>query len=195
MRYLSPLAFILLLPAVSAAQSPQAGSGPELFGTLGIGWLNDDEGSLGNGFQMGGGAAYRWPGPVGVELQLSRSTAERLFDSGVEFDATLVQVTGRLLYHLDTGSLEPYVGGAVGTTHVDRTSVFPVLVPGPSGAPVPQGQEVFRRDGTEVAWGAVGGLRFRPKRGLHVRPEVAMLVTGPSNFVSVSAGVKIGWGL
>jgi hypothetical protein len=194
MRSLGPVALLLIFPAVSAAQGRPPQAGPEVFGTLAVGWLNDDEGSLGNGVDIGGGVGYRWPGPVAIEVQLGRLEAERRFESGVEFDATLLHVTGRLLYHFSVGDNEPYVGGAVGLTRFERTSIFPVLVPGPAGPPVRVGDEVSRRDGTEVTWGGVAGLRVRAANRIHVRPEAAMLVTAPGNFVVVSVGVKIGWG-
>jgi hypothetical protein len=112
----------------------------------------------------------------------------------VDFDATLLQLSGRLLYHFSAGHTEPYVGGAVGLTRFERTSVFPILVLGPDGRPVHQGDEVFRRDGNEFTWGGVAGLSVRAARRVQVRPEVAVLITRPSHFVVVSAGVKIGWG-
>ena len=57
---------------------------------------------------------------------------------------------GRLLYHFSAGRLEPYAGGAGNLTRGDRTSVFPVLVPGPGGRSVRLGEDVSQRDGTEA---------------------------------------------
>jgi hypothetical protein len=194
MRRFAAIAVLLIFPTLAAAQGRQSEAGPELFGVLAVGWLNDDEGSLGSGLDIGGGGGYRWRGPLATEVQLGRLSTERRFESGVDFDARLLQLSGRLLYHLSAGNSEPYVGGAVGLTHFERTSVFPILVRGPDGRTVRQGDEVFRRDGDEFTWGGVAGLRVRAARRVQVRPEIAVLITRPSNFVVVSAGVKIGWG-
>jgi hypothetical protein len=193
MRRVAAIAALLLVPTLAAAQGPQSEAGAELFGVLAAGWLTDDEGSLGRGLDIGGGGAYRWRGPMAAEVQLGRLSTERRFESGVEFDARLLQLSGRLLYHFSAGRTEPYVGGALGLTRFERTSVFPVQVPGPDGRPVRLGSEAFRRNGNEFTWGGVAGLRVPAGRRVQVRPEIAVLITRPSNFVAVSAGVKIGW--
>jgi opacity protein-like surface antigen len=193
MRRFAALAVLLSCPAIAAAQARSSEeAGPQLFGVLAVGWLTDDEGSLGSGLDIGAGVGYRWRGPLAAEAQLERLGTERRFESGVDFDARLFQLSGRLLYHFSAGKTEPYVGGAVGLTRFERTSVFPVLTPGPDGRPVRQGDEVFRRDGNEFTWGGVAGVRARAARRVQVRPEVAVLITRPSTFVVVSAGVKIG---
>jgi len=79
-----------------------------------------------------------------------------------------------------------------GMEQFERTSVFPILVPGPAGPPVRQSEDVLRRDGHEFTWGGVAGVGVRAARRIQVRAEVTVLVTRPSNFVVVSAGVKIG---
>lgn len=193
MRRFTALAVLLSCPAIAAAQARQPQeAGPHLFGVLAVGWLNDDEGSLGRGLEAGGGGGYRWRGPLAAEVQLGRLGTERRFASGVEFDARLLQLSGRVLYHFSAGRTEPYVGGVVGLTRFERTSVFPVVVPDPDGRPVRQGEDVFRRDGSELTWGGAAGVGARAARRLQVRAEVTMLVTRPSNFVAVSAGVKLG---
>lgn len=194
MRRVAALAGLLIVPTIAAAQDRQSEAGPDVFGVLAVGWLNDDEGSLGSGLEIGGSGGYRWRGPLAIDVQLGRLSTARRFGSGVEFDARLLQLSGRLLYHFSAGNTEPYVGGAVGLTRFERTSVFPIVVPGPDGRPVRQGDEVLRRDGSEFTWGGVAGLRVFAARRIQVRPEVAVLITRPSNFVVVSAGVKIGWG-
>jgi hypothetical protein len=147
MRRFAALAVLLSCPAIAAAQARSSEeAGPQLFGVLAVGWLTDDEGSLGSGLDIGAGVGYRWRGPLAAEAQLERLGTERRFESGVDFDARLFQLSGRLLYHFSAGKTEPYVGGAVGLSRFERTSVFPVLTPGPDGRPVRQGDEVFRRD-------------------------------------------------
>ena len=192
MRRFAAIAALLIFPTIAAAQGHQSEAGPELFGVLAVGWLNEDEGSLGSALDIGGGGGYRWRSPLAAEVQLGRLSAERRFESGVEFDATLLQLSGRLLYHFPGRNAEPYVGGVLGLTRYERTSRFPVLVLGPDGRPVRQGDEVIRSDGSEFTWGGVVGLRVRARR-VQVRPEVTVLITRPSSFVVVSAGVKIGW--
>jgi len=193
MRRFTALAVLLSCPAIAAAQARQSQeAGPHLFGVLAAGWLNDDEGSLGSGFDVGGGGGYRWRGPLAAEVQLGRLGTERRFASGVEFDARLLQLSGRVLYHFSAGNTEPYVGGAVGLTRFERTSVFPIVIPGPAGRPVRQGEDVLRRDGNEFTWGGAAGVGVRAARRIQVRAEVTVLVTRPGNFVVVSAGVKIG---
>jgi hypothetical protein len=116
MRRFAALAVLLIAPAVAAAQSGQSEAGPELFGALAVGRLNDDEGSLGSGLDIGVGGGYRWRGRLAAEMHLGRLSTGRRFESGVEFDARLLQLSGRLLCHFSAGNAEPYVGGAVGVT-------------------------------------------------------------------------------
>jgi opacity protein-like surface antigen len=195
MGRLAAVCVLLFCPAIAAAQNRQPVAGPEAFAGLGAGWLHDDEGSLGRGLDIGAGIGYRWRGPLATELQVGRLATSRRFDSGVEFDATLHQLSGRLLHHFSAGNTEPYVGGAAGFTRFDRRSVSPVVVPGPDGRPMRVGDERFRRDDTEFTWGAVAGLRVRSARRVQVQPEFALLITRPSNFVVLSGGIKIRWGL
>jgi hypothetical protein len=193
MRRLAALALLTLVPTFSAAQSRPSEAGPEVFGGLALGWVTDDEGFLGNGLDIGGGAGYRWRSPFSAEVQLGRLKSKRRFDSGVKFDARLLQLSARVLYHFSVRTTERYVGGAVGVTRYERTSVFPVTVPGPDGRPLRVGDERFRSAGAEFTSGGVAGVGIRAGRRVDVRPELAVLITRPNNFVVISAGVKIGW--
>jgi hypothetical protein len=193
MRHLAVIAILLTFPANAPAQRRHQDGGPALWGVLAAGWLTDDESALGTGFDLEAGAGYRWRGPLAAQVQLGRLSTLRRFDSGVEFDARLVSLSGRLLYHFSTRHAEPYVGGALGLTRFKRTSVFPILFPGADGRPVRQGEDVFRHDGTEFTWGGVVGVSIRAARRVQLGPEVAVRITSPSNFVVVYSGIAIAW--
>ena len=178
MRTTVVLAVLLLVPEVSTAQ-PAATEGVEVFGSLGVGGLTDDESFLGIGASPGLGVGYRWPGRLGVEVRAEWFDHERTFaTSGVRFTASGARVRGRLLYHFREGAVEPYVAGALGYTRADRVSAFP---DGRFESSVSGGQ----------AGGAVG-IRFNPTPRVSVRPEVEVLF-GSDYYVALHGGVSVGW--
>jgi len=186
---------ICLLPAAALAQAPPTRSGPEVVGVFLVSHLTDDESFLGLGLAAGGGIGYRWRGRVGVEGRVERFSHTRNFDSGVRFETDGTRALGQVFYYWSDGNAQPFVAGAFGVIKVDGTRRFPVVQPGPTGAPVQIGTEEFSGTLTDKFWGASGGVRVRVTDRFALRPEAGLLWSVPNNFIDIRFGVaaSIGW--
>ena len=164
-------------PAPVLAQTT-ATSGPYLLGAAGVGQLWDDESSLGVATNMGGGIGYRLSPRIDVDLLVDRRDHDRRFESGVRFDAGMIRATGRGLVYFSSGSVQPYVGGAVGAARIRRITEFP-------GLP--------RRDGPTSATttSAIAGVRILADPRLFVRPEFEIGRAG--EYLMIGGAVSIGW--
>lgn len=116
------MSFLFFAPTVLGQNYAPRG---EVFGHLGGGKTYDDEGSLGNGFDIGGGVGFRLTPKFGVEGQVNRIAYKRDFSSGVRFAGTAVFTTANVLYHFSRSQAQPYVVGGVGFVHHENRSRFP----------------------------------------------------------------------
>jgi opacity protein-like surface antigen len=121
-KNLNLLCFLLLAPTVLAQNYASRG---EVFGSIGGGKTYDDEGSLGSGFDVGGGVGFRLTPRFGVEGQINRLDYKRDFSSGVRFEGTALFTTANVLYHFTTSQAQPYVIGGLGFVHHENRSRFP----------------------------------------------------------------------
>ena len=171
---------IVVSTATATTVSAQAAaqSGPYVVGAAGAGQLWDDESSIGVATNLGGGVGYRVAPRLDVEFLVDRRDHDRRFTSGVRFDAGMIRATGRALVSLSGGSVQPYVGGAVGSARIHRITEFP-------GLP--------RRDGTSTATStsAIAGVRIFADPRLFVRPEFEISRVG--EYLMIGGGVSVGW--
>jgi opacity protein-like surface antigen len=155
------IALIFLAPTV-LAQNPS--SRGEIFGSFGGGQASDDEGSIGRGFDFGGGVGYRITPRIGVEGQVNRISYQRGFSSGGRFEGSAVFTTANLVYHFSKGRAQPYVFGGVGFVHHENRSQFdPAIVVG-----------TRRANGFASNFGA--GVKLFVSKHFSVRPEFRVLL-------------------
>jgi opacity protein-like surface antigen len=167
----------LLFPAVLSAQTPPS---PEIFVRAGLVKLWDDEGNLGIGPSIGGGAGIKLPHNIGIEGLVERHTNDRQFSSGVTFNSTVVSAVGRIVKYVGHSRIQPYFGGGAGMTRVRTMSQFP-------GFP--------RNDRTTTSRTLSGfaGIRFDAGRRVFVRPEFEVSQTGEHLRIGGSVAAGLGW--
>ena len=84
-------------------------------GSLGWGQVWGDESSLGTGPSVTGGLKLRPLRRWGLELELTRYSHLRSFDSGVRFSGEGTIVSGNIVYHFSGARAQPFVLGGVVT--------------------------------------------------------------------------------
>jgi hypothetical protein len=124
-----------------------------------------------------------------LEAHVEGFAHERTFLSGVRFTASGTRYLGQVSYYWSDGKVQPFAAGALGVINVKRQSEYPVVQPGPTGAPIRIGTDVSQRDVTDTVWGGSGGVRIQLNDRFAVRPEGGMLFSVPNNFVDIRFGV------
>lgn len=142
--------------------------------------LWDDEGNLGIGPSIGGGAGIKLPHNIGIEGLVERHTNDRHFSSGVTFNSTVAGTVGRIIKYVGTSRMQPYFGGGAGITRVRTMSQFP-------GFP--------RNDRTTASRTLSGfaGMRFDTGRRVFVRPEFELSQAGEHLRIGGSLAAGLGW--
>jgi opacity protein-like surface antigen len=176
MRRFLLLAVIILAPAIASAQTV------ELFGMTGGGHVWDDEGRIGFGMPVGGGAGFRLPNGWGIEGLFETQKAERNFSSGVRFDSTVTAARARVLKYFGDGRVRPYAGGGIGISRIESTRTEP---PGLGG--------VFSSAKTSRMISGVAGVRIPAGNRLFVRPEFEVSRAGEHLRMAGNVSVGIGW--
>jgi opacity protein-like surface antigen len=171
------LLVILLFPAVLSAQTTTS---PEIFVRAGLVKLWDDEGNIGIGPSIAGGAGIRLPHGVGIEGLVERHTNERHFSSGVTFDSTVVGAVGRIVKYVGRSRTQPYFGGGAGMTRVRTISQFP-------------GFPTNDRTTTSRTFTGFAGIRFDAGRRVFVRPEFEVSQAGEHLRIGGSVAAGFGW--
>ena len=171
------LLVILFFPAVLSAQTTTSA---EIFVRAGLVKLWDDEGNLGVGPSIGGGAGIRLPHGIGIEGLVERHTNARNFSSGVAFNSTVVVAVGRIVKYVGSSHIQPYFGGGAGVTRVRTMSQFP-------GFP--------RNDRTTTSRTLSGfaGIRFDTRRRVFLRPEFEVSQAGEHLRIGGSLAAGFGW--
>lgn len=175
MRYLILLATLLVPTALFAQSAPTI----ELFGRAGFLTLWDDEGNIGTGPSLGGGAGIRLPIGIGIEALAERHSNDRNFTSGVSFSSDATVFTGRLAKYFGTGRTQFYAGGSAGTSRVTTRSVFPGL---------PQ----MERSTISGSVGGFAGVRLAIGAHGFARPEVEFSRAGEHLRIAGSVAIGIG---
>lgn len=153
--------FLFIAPTVLGQNFASRG---EVFGSIGGGKAYDDEGSLGKGLDIGGGAGFRLTPRLGLEGHVNRIEYKRDFSSGVRFEGTAVFTTANLLYHFSTSRAQPYVVGGVGFVHLENRSRFP------------EDDFLPKRTANGFATNFGGGVKIFLSKNFSLRPEVRVFI-------------------
>ena len=167
----------LLFPTVLSAQ---ATTSREIFVRAGLVKLWDDEGNLGIGPSIGGGAGIKLPHNIAFEGLVERHTNDRQFTSGVTFNSTVVGAVGRIIKYVSASRMQPYFGGGAGITRVRTMSQFPGF---PSND----------RTTTSRTLGGFAGIRFAARRRVFLRPEFELSQAGEHLRIGGSVAAGVGW--
>ena len=190
MRDVALIAALLFFPPLASAQVPPS---PEILARIGGVKLWDDEGNLGTGVSVSGGAGVRLPHGVGVEAVFERHENHRHFDSGVKFDSAAIGIVGRLAKYFGTSRARPYAGGGLGVTRIKTMSEFPDQC---GLANNNQFQCLGTRTGgrttTSPTVSGFAGLRIAVARSAFVRPEFEVSRLGEHLRIggAVAAGLR-----
>ena len=177
MRYLAFVSVLLLVPSLLAAQSTHS---PEIFVRAGIVNLWDDEGRIGSGLSISGGAGIRLVHGIGIEGLVERHVTDRQFSSGVSFHSTVVGGTARVVKYVGTSRAQPYAGGGVGIARIETLSEFPGF---PSN----------ERKTTSGTISGFTGVRIGAGRRGFLRPEVDMSRAGEHLRIAGSMVAGLAW--
>lgn len=154
------LLLLLLALPLSAQQIPRA----DVFGTIGIGKVYDDEGSLGSGLAGGGGVGYRLRKRLGVEAEVNAFRSERDFGQVVApFRFSGFQVMGNALAHFGPRRAQFYLLGGAGVMGVRNRN----------------------RDVSDTKFG-IGfgvGMKIFASEHIYIRPDLRIFGRGGSNLV------------
>ena len=157
MRIIATTGLLFLLALVASAQTPATRG--EVFGSLGGGKAFDDEGGLGGGLDVGGGAGFRITPRFAIEGQVNRIHHRRDFSSGVRFEGIALFTTASLVYHFSESKAQPYVLAGLGVVNFENRSRFP------EDGPLPE------RKSTGFATNFGGGAKLFLNRRVSLRPE------------------------
>jgi len=162
----------------------------EMFGTVGVGKTYDDEGSLGSGFNGGGGIGYRMRPKFAVEFDFSAFRHERETSFGLLlFSGSGIFATGNALYYFGSGSgrVQPYVIGGAGILHKRNTSSF-------------EGQPPLDISGTGFALNIGTGAKIFLAPRFSLRPEFRIFsgkagpaVEAPFSIIRAAVGAAYHW--
>ena len=163
----------------------------EVFALAGPGQMWDDEGDLGVALVGGAGIGYGL-GPFRLEGVLDWRQHQPDFGNDVVIRAEATRVTCLLLYDFRRGGVQPYAGGAVGVTHVDRFSAFPDDCRFVDHELVCSGTREFESSDRSRALSAIAGIRVQSGRWF-VRPEFEMGKAGNDLTITGTIAVGFGW--
>jgi hypothetical protein len=178
---------LFLALAASAAASGADLLKREAFGTIGLGRIYDDEGSLGQGLNGGGGFGYRLSPRFGVEAGINAFRTSREFSSAYPaYRANGVLLSGSGLLYFGHGIAQPYLALGAGLLHYRNVSDFSGMTTG--------------RSSNGLAVNAGFGLRIFATRQISIRPEVRIYggragnaVPAPFADLRLSIGAGYHW--
>ena len=187
MRICFLLSVLILSPVFASAQSI------EVFATTGVVQLWDDEGNIGAGVPIGGGAGFKSPHGWGIEVLAETQKAERNFESGVRFDSTVTAARGRIMKYFGSGRTQPYAGGALGVTRVKSTRESPSGCALVNNVFTCTGRDVFKSDSTAGTLSGFAGVRVAAGRTLFVRPEFELSKAGEHIRMGGTVAIGASW--
>jgi opacity protein-like surface antigen len=151
-------AFLISLHAAWNALAAENQYKVELFGSVGVSGIHDDESYLGSGMNFAGGVDFRLSHRMGLELEVDHARFSRDFASGVRFEGNATVYGGNLQFYFPRSNFEPYLFGGAAVTHFDQTGTFP------EGDVFESTQDTFT-----IQFG--GGVRFFIMQRISLRPE------------------------
>lgn len=181
------LAAILSLPALASAQSV------EVFATAGVVQLWDDEGNLGAGVPIGGGAGFRSPHGWGIEGLVETQKATRDFDSDVHFDSTVTAARARLIKYFGSGRTQGYAGGGLGVTRVESTRDAPSGCAFVNNVFMCTSRDIFQSSSTAGTLSGFAGVRISAGSRMFVRPEFELSKAGQHLRIGGTVAVGASW--
>ena len=182
-----PHALIPLLIFLASAQAMAQGSANrgELFAGGGVSRVGGDEGSLGSGAYVFGGAGFRLAPRLSIEVDAMRAAHERDIAGG-PLEGTATGVFGSVAYHFLEGPTQIFFMGSAGVLRSQTTHTFPFAGTTPT----------FTSDATSFAWGGGGGVKFFVTTRFSLRPQVRVVfseATGVSGLLAASIGIGYHW--
>lgn len=186
MKAIIVFALLSLAPVAFAQDYSSRG---EIFGSIGGGKASDDEGSIGSGFDFGGGIGYRVTPRFGIEGQVNRFAYKRELSAGRRFEGSAIFTTANLVYHFATGRAQPYVFGGVGFVHHENRSQLDLAT------------FVGDRQADALAGNFGAGAKIFLSKHISVRPEFRVFVGDakgsgvepPFSVVRGSVGISYHW--
>jgi hypothetical protein len=173
--------FVLLAAARAGAQGPVYRG--EVFGAVGVSRMGGDEGSLGSGPHVLGGAGVRLAPRTSIEVDVTRTRHERDIAGG-PLEGTATGVFGSGVYHFSDGRTQVFVMGSVGFLRSETTHTYPF-----GGTPT-----TFRSNDTDFAWGGGGGVDILLKPRFSVRPQCRLVFSEATGIMGLAAGsIAIGY--
>jgi opacity protein-like surface antigen len=173
---------LLLTPSLVRAQLPDsAGPGtPFVFGGVGFGTTWDDEGLLGRGLGVSGGAGVMLTPTIGLAAFVDRVRYYRDVE-WLTFDGRVVFAGGELSWRVDGRGMSPYLTIGAGAMNDSGTWVRKTRV----GTGQSRIDETIERRGTKAALTASGGIDIPASETLSIRAGVrfyGLLQTGDDLF-------------
>jgi hypothetical protein len=144
--------------------------------------MGGDEGSLGSGPHVLGGAGVRLARRVSVEVDVTRTQHEREIAGG-PLEGTATGVFGSGVYHFSEGRRQVFVMGSVGLLRSESVHTYPV-----GGTPT-----TFRSDNDDFAWGVGGGMKIFVTPRFSVRPQFRLVFSEGTGVLGLAAG-SVGFG-
>jgi hypothetical protein len=154
---------LVFISVICSAPLCRGQSTPEVFGGVGWGKAWDDEGSIGAGIAVNGGAGFNLLSRLALEFEITTMKNKRESDVGFQADGQTTSIGPNLVYHFSSGRTRPFILGGIHFFHHRGTAGF---------APLPPDESV-----NDVAIRIGGGVKAFVSERVFLRPEF-ICVTG-----------------
>jgi hypothetical protein len=181
------LVALIFSPAFASAQSI------EIFATTGAVQLWDDEGNLGVGAPIGGGAGFKSPHGWGIEVLAETQQAKRHFDSDVRFDSTVTAARARILKYFGGGRTQAYAGGGLGVTRVASTRDSPANCTLANNVFRCTSRDIVRSESMAGTLAGFAGVRIAAGNVIFVRPEFELSRAGEHMRIGGTVAIGASW--
>ena len=171
-----------------------ASSHPVIFGRVGWGRIDDDEGSLGSGASIGAGVLVPIARRLGLQIQYDRQTRSREFEFGRGFFGTEQLVTAKALFFFRSSeAVRPYAGVGLGFMDSRRRSVSPTFSLGPGLQVISGPPEIFRYHTSGGTLGFAVGMEARVTSRLSMLGDLTLDLGSPEALSSTRLTIGAGW--
>jgi hypothetical protein len=188
-------------PQATPVSKPQVGD-VMIFGRVGWARFTDDEGSLGDGTNVGVGVILPIWRHIGVQVAYDRHQHRRDLEltgpPGVQpsggFTGTEQLLTAKALFFFRSGeAVRPYAGIGVGFLDSERVSEFPTYVSQPGQPSVLGPPEIFRYHTQGAGLGFAVGVDARVTPRVSLLGDLTLDLNNPDALGSTRLTVGAGW--